>query len=264
MMRCTTTPAMPRLLALAFVVAWLATTHLHAAFSVVASGTAKSTNGTSVSLTLDTTGANLIVISVSSLASVSAPTLSDNQSNTWTPLTERTASNSRQRIYYCIAPSVNASHQFSLSGASSTPVIGVLAVSGAAASPFSAETGAVTTSASELQPGEITPAEDNMLIVTGCTNAAALASAPDIASGWTVSKQAGTSGVNMGGGIAYQIQTTATAVNPTWAWTGTNHAAAAMAVFYEQPQGLAKILQLLSHHNSRVEKRPLCYVSCLP
>jgi len=60
---------------------------------------------------LNTAGANLIAISVSSYGYGPAPTVTDSKGNTYIGLTSRgapVAPNARHRIYYVLAPAVGA------------------------------------------------------------------------------------------------------------------------------------------------------------
>ena len=169
---------------------------------------------------IDTTGANLIVAAIYYVTGASSLAIVDSASNTWTPLTSRGGS-LIAKMYYCAAPTTSGTHTFSLDGNNSFSGIAVAAFSGANASPFEAESGAAAT-----QPGSITPAGDGRLFVTawGRNDATTLT----INSGFTIAQQtAYAPGAGLEVGLAYKIQTTAGAENPT---TNTDDGSA-MATF---------------------------------
>lgn len=198
------------------------------AIAVVQTAVAGSTGGTTVTTgAVDTTGANLIVISVSSYNSAVAPT--DSKGNTWTPLTDRLNGAYHERLYYCASPTVGSGHTFTAAGAASYPTICVLAFSGAHATPFDQESGGGAASGTSSQPGSITPSEDNCVLVTGVDFGAGVAAS--INGSFTASSVDYDTSDHMGGGIAYKIQTTAGAENPTWSWTISGVNATAMASF---------------------------------
>lgn len=191
---------------------------------------------------IDTTGANLIVLAINQYSNVSV-TASDSKGNTWTALTARkSAGGFGTTLYYCASPSVGTGHTFTVSGTGAYPNIGVIAVSGAAASPFDLEEGvsAGTTSTSH-QPGSLTPSEDNCLVISSNSNGGTSLS---INSSFTASTVNNTGGSYVGGGIAYKIQTTAGAENPTWSWTTSTVRASAIASFKAAAGGSSAALLL--------------------
>jgi hypothetical protein len=206
------------------------------AIAHVATTSAGSTGGNGVtSSAIDTTDAvtgkeaNLIVVSASWFNSVSI-SVTDSQSNTWTPLTQRAGTGgSTTRLYYCASPTVNANHTFTITGASSFPTIGVVAVSGAAAAPFDRENGlGAGTNGSSIQPGSITPSVPGCLVITSVCNGG---SNITINGGYTASTINNLVSNHFGGGIARLIQTAPTATNPTWSWTTSGVRASAIASF---------------------------------
>lgn len=183
---------------------------------VASVSSATDTSGTT-SAGINTTGANLIVIHVSSYSSAAAPTISDSNTNTWTALTEYNAGDavSRGRLYYCYSPVVGSGHTFTSSGGTSYSSISVLAFSGTTGSSADTSNGAGSPTVSTKQPGSITPSGNNMVVVTGLNfNSGSPAS---IDSPFTLQTQVAPTGSNnFGAAIAYEIQTTAAARNPTW------------------------------------------------
>lgn len=179
---------------------------------------------------VDTTGASLLIIHVASFAAVDS--VSDSKGNTWTPLTSHGGANSRHtRFWYAANPTVGSGHTFTVSGTLIFPHIAVAAFSGAATtSPFDQENGATSADATTLATGSVTPGEDNELLVSGCCGA--MTSSPTINSGFTVTDDAPFgSGNNMQGGLAYLVQTSAAAVNPTWNFNNTGGVGASIATF---------------------------------
>ncbi len=199
-------------------------------FLPVAITSAGSTDSHAVtSSAIDTTGATLIVVNVSTYAGATAAVLSDSKSNTWSALTVKASTGTRSRLFYCAHPTVGTAHTFTLSTGSSYPTIAVAAFSGADTNPFDQESGAFTNSpVTTLQPGSLTPTDDRYLVVAGVTHTGTAAT---IDSGFTASTVDYLDSFHFAGGIAYKIQTTAAAVNPAWTWTTASEAATVMATF---------------------------------
>jgi hypothetical protein len=173
----------------------------------------------------NTGGANLIVLCGMEYLSGST-TISDSAGNTWTALTQQAGDNRSTRLYYCLNPTTSGTHTFTLSRTGSYPCLGYIAVSGASA--YGSENGAQSLAVTTLQPGSVTPGADGALIVTGVTTSS---TAHTIDGGYTRYNIDFSPGNYMGGGIAYLIQGTAGASNPSWSWTGTSGASAVIATF---------------------------------
>ena len=200
------------------------------AFSLLASVKRAGDGATSP---IDTTGANLIVVSATTYAAVGEGTLSDNKSNTWLQATAVSTSNTRERIYYCANPTAGAGHTFAWNSAGNNNFVAfeVAAFSGGAASSvFDQQNGATSASATSRTTGSVTPTEDNELIVA-CLGF----NAPNTISidgSYSIAQQQNyAGGSNFGGALAYWIQATATATNPTFSWSSSCEAAAAIATF---------------------------------
>lgn len=154
---------------------------------------------------IDTTGADLIVVSSSTYSG--GAVLTDSKSNTWQSLTLY-GTTVQVQLFYVLNPTVGTGHTFTLTAAGKYPGISVAAFSGVDS--FDSSSGA-----NAAQPGSISPAGDNEVFVTG------LDFYPEntvtINSSFTkVSQQDYVSGTTMGSSIAYKIQTTGGAENPTW------------------------------------------------
>lgn len=197
------------------------------AFSLVAH--TKGAQGSSTTTpAIDTTGANLIVVSIGTFGGFA---LSDSKSNTWTQLTTRTGGSFATKIYYCLTPTVGSGHTFTLS--SGFPTVCVTAWSGAATSSvFDVENGAGSTAVTSIVTGSVTPANANSLVIASIGAADSSTGPVAISGGFTISDQGfGNTGVTESGAQAYLIQTSAAAANPTWSGFSSSDAGAAIAVF---------------------------------
>ena len=167
-------------------------------------------------LTLDTTGADLVVVGFVHDPGSGTVTVSDSKGNTWIPLTPRSNTVVTQLWYARPSNSsfVGASHIIAFGAAATFYASGyVAAFSGANASPFETETG-LATGGSTLQPGNINPGHDNELIVSAVS---VFGTAPTVSGMAMLDASSFTGSQFYGGGMAYVIQTTAAAINPTWA-----------------------------------------------
>jgi hypothetical protein len=188
--------------------------------------------------TLTTLGRDLIILSISSTRTTEPDViLEDSEGNTWTPLTKYAAGGKSVQLLYCLNPNTSARHQFILKNPTAIaytvtdPAIGVIAVKGAHASPLVSHTGtASSSSATSISPGSITPPVDGCLIVTACV-AGTLSSGLSVSTGFSPRLTDGIDSVVLCGGIAYHVQSSAAAINPTWSWTTASSYAVAMAVF---------------------------------
>ena len=201
------------------------------AYSVIAHEIARSTNDNNVTTpAIDTSGADFIVLAAAYLQGVTM-TISDSKSNTWTPRTQvALTGDSAIRLYYVQGGTVGTGHTFTASGTGSFPSLAALALSGSVASPFDLENGAQNASASSIQPGSITPSENNEILITAISLNNNFVTA-SINGGFTISDQANATANAYGLAMAYLIQTTAAAANPTWSWTNTIGVATTQASF---------------------------------
>ena len=198
------------------------------AFSLVSNVTTTGGANGGTTAGIDTTGANLITVVVPSYSGTAAPTLSDSKSNTYTGLTEQVVIDNRLRMFYVLSPTVGGSHTFTVAGTDSFSSCIVAAWSGAAA--FDQQNGATAAGVSSLATGSVTPSENNELLVYGAMiNDVGDITAVDI--GTLLDHFAGVDSVNFGCGFGYQIQTTATARNPSFTGSGTFNMNAVIATF---------------------------------
>jgi hypothetical protein len=222
-------------------------------FAKVAEGVAGSSNsGVSVSITLNTTGATAILIAVSNyLPNTAFNVLSDavgacsSPCNTWTQIgTQNGGSGSITTVTYygCLSGcTVGSGHTFTYTttSGSSYPTIGVLAVSGGAATKDQTNSAGTAGTLTSIQTGSVTPSVNNELLFTAFSVDQFFGGTPSIDSSFTFTGTSGIDYIEQTGGqcfplaIAYQIQTTATARNPTWTWTSSATGAAAIIGTFE-------------------------------
>lgn len=202
---------------------------------------AAATGGTTAAI--NTTGADLIVVSASWYPGGGGNTvnITDSKSNTWTGLTAQAAGVSKNQLFYCTSCTVGSGHTFSIVSPGVDDIYAVLSVvafSGAHASPFGAETGQAATGQTSYTAGSLTPSEGNAVVVVGITaNDTASGLAPSANGGFTSYGTAALTANSMGGGIAYLIQTSAAAANPTWSWGGGSTDAAATNSWFKSAAG---------------------------
>ncbi len=204
------------------------------AIAVIANTAAGSTTGDNVTTgAINTTGANFLVLVVASLDNTGV-TISDSKANTWTPRTNRVGTPDLQ-VYDANATGtaiVGTGHTFTATSTAQMPALAVIAFSGVAtAAIFDVENGTSFAGVASVQPGSVTPTVNNEVLVTGLSNDVAQLG-PTIDTGFTRSDFVDfvatlTNGVAM----AYKIQTTAGAENPTWSWTFASNGAVSMATF---------------------------------
>jgi hypothetical protein len=187
--------------------------------------------------TINTTGANLLVACVSThgygTLDPQSP-ISDSRSNSWTLAAESLAYQDGEiHLYYSTPTSVGPQHSFTVSGSIIEASINVMAWAGIDEAPLdqAAGAGAVGTS---IQPGSITPTQNNALLISCLTNTAdSSSSSRTINGGFTIAGQIGESASNYSMSVAgaYLLQTTASAANPTWSYPVNNTANAVIASF---------------------------------
>lgn len=200
--------------------------------------TIKGSNGSSVTTNaIDTTGANFIVLVLSSGNGGTAATISDSNSNTWTSLTVYADLFRSIAICYCYAPTVGSGHTFtgSLAGKNS---MAVAAFDNIASSPFDVENGNVGTTFGTNTPlptGSVTPSQANSLLIAGLMVDDGNGADISIDSDFTISDSLKGSAVEGGGpscALAYKILTSSAVTNPSWTLSSNPAVAdAAIAAF---------------------------------
>lgn len=190
----------------------------------------KAVGASTTSASIDTTGATiLIVYQVTFNLSISAFLGSDSKSNTWTACgAEAVINNSHGRIFYAKNPTVGTGHTIT-TGGSGFPTSFMAAYSGAdTANPCDQNNTATGTGVSTLTLPNTTPSTDGQLVITGVSDN--IGFTPTISAGFTVIDTQPSSS-NEGQGWAYQIQTTATTVNPQWNAQSGGDLAGSIATF---------------------------------
>ncbi len=183
---------------------------------------------------IDTTGCDLLVANIFwSNGANAVAAVTDSKGNTWTAATKYNASDAANRFYWCKPSSVGSGHNFTIGVPNVYGGIIVLGFSGVkATSPLDGTNGATSASASSLATGSLTPSEDNCLLIYAATTAGNI-TAVDVG---TLQETAnGISGTTYGGGVGYEIQTTATARNPSFSASVTNQMAASILAFKAEP-----------------------------
>jgi hypothetical protein len=200
------------------------------------------TGANSTGSPIDTTGATGLIAVLSGFQPVNPPTVSDSKGNTWTARTLQATGalhEARTQIFDCVAaPTVGTNHTFEWAYAGyGRFFMAVMAFSDIKASgAFDQENGFATNSeVSTIQPGSITPAEDNCLVICGGGFPDDMNSGTGaINGGFTIAHQRAftSAGSHVGGLAAYLIQTSAAAANPTiTAPTGTDPMSAVIASY---------------------------------
>jgi hypothetical protein len=208
----------------------------NAAWTLLAHGTAQQNGGGAPVSTgaLNCTGATLLAVGISNYSTV--PTVSDSQSNSWVLATSNTTNTSGEvYLYYVYVSSgsqVSSTQTFTIVGGGNFATEFVQCWAGSRATPLDQTNGGSATFNFTLQTGSITPTLNNELVISVIDDYQQSALAID--SGFTISDSTnwGGSGTSNAGGMAYLIQGTAAATNPTWSWTTQDQAAAIIASFF--------------------------------
>lgn len=201
------------------------------AFSYLTGTTAGSSDANSVTTSsINSSGATLIVVGVAINGnSPTAPT--DNQGNTYTQAITVSSGIARSAIYYCVNPTTNSSHTFSYSQFNTTPTLFVNVFDGGT-STVDVTNSTNNTVSTTIQPGSVTPTSDGQLFVTVLSNFVAIADTYSINSSFTITQRREVANPNaQDGAIAYKIQTTGGAENPTWSHSNTTTNGACIATF---------------------------------
>ena len=188
--------------------------------------------GSATSAPVDTTGATLYVLTLSSFDNLGTATVTSSPSQTWTALNRYSNSHDGTGngvMYYVCGPATSASQAITVTGDYATAVFA--AYSGTATSNcFDSpnQNGNITyNGGSTFQPGSITPSQNGALIVSGL-GANSSASSVSIDSGFTI---VGTYAGTHFSSQAFQVQPSASSINPTWTESSDGHAVPYIASF---------------------------------
>ena len=203
--------------------------------ALIAGASAAGPNGPTTTSAINTTGANLIVISLSWQNGITQPAISDSMGNGYIAISSPLLNGAdvNTQLFYCYGGVVGAGHTFTIGNTtgSNYGAMKVLAFSGSTFYPFDQFTGQWTAGVS-AETGSLTPLFDNELIVTSVSFEAAQASL-SVDSGFVqpIGYVNYVSGNNFGNGIAYFFQRPATAVNVQWSGNNTTNFGACIASF---------------------------------
>jgi hypothetical protein len=192
----------------------MAFTYLSSAVSPIGDG-----GGTAVTGTLDSTNADLLVALVTGRG---APSVSDNKSNTspgWLGTTLRAGADAQIRLFYCANPANKGTgHTFTGTNTERAAIAAAAFSCGGATVVFDKETGQLD-QGSSWSAGPLTPTNNDSLIIQGAGGYAS-------ANGMSIGNSGGTyteiqdrfsfGGLNFECFLAYLIQTTTLATNPTF------------------------------------------------
>lgn len=198
---------------------------------------------------IDTTGCDLLIVSVSSYDLTANPAVSDSKSNTWIPLTNHPVSggDTTARIWYAKNPTVGSGHTFTVYSTGAIYCsVSVTGWSGAhLTAPADQENGAGSSGVTAISTGSVTPSEGNELLIAAVT--ADATGTFSIDGGFTIAGQVDyVVGHSEAGAQAYLVQTSATAANPQWSRTGSaTLMAAAIATFQAAAGGGGETLPAL-------------------
>lgn len=228
-------------------------------YSFLASASASSTGASTGATTpvLDTTPATHITIAVAYDPGGTGITVSDSKGNTWTARTPETLPTPNSRFYDCTNPTTGTGHTFSIAGTNIYGAIAVAAFAGAASSPIDQQNHGQTVGVGTVQPGSVTPSEDNELLVTavGVNQAGTLT----INGGFTVlTQRTFVSLQSYGIGLAMLTQVAAAAANPTWTnSSGGGGMGAVIATYKAQPVAAGQSIDYSAFPKHPIQSRLL-------
>jgi hypothetical protein len=182
-------------------------------------GSAGSSSGFT-STGVDTTGVDLIILALSGGNNGIAISSTDSKGNTVTQVVSAAAFGATTAIYYTKNPTVGSGHTWTVTASGTGTSLAIFGLSGSDTSQnFDQSNGASGGFTSPGSPGSITPSLDGEIVVTAA-GSGGLGSTFSISGGggYTIEDQiAGVAGnMSTGLALAYQIQTTKTATNPSW------------------------------------------------
>lgn len=201
------------------------------------------TGNTPTTSAINTTGATLLIAGISMVGNVNSETPTDSKGNTWHRINvETNGSSGYTTIWYAYdhgGSPLSVGSGETVTGGANTYGITVEAFSGTQTTfdPLDAQNGAASVSGATGQAGSITPALNNELVVAyNGSDIGGTANTYTIGSGLTITDQLGfSSAVTYGQGLAYIVQTTAGAVNPTWSSSGSFTSGMVIASFKAIP-----------------------------
>jgi hypothetical protein len=163
----------------------------------------------------NTSGANLILLSVSYYGSGSAEgVITDSQSNTWTPIVTSLTENTWNILYSCQSPQTSGTQSFSCTtSATSYPHLSMVAVAGCPSYSVLATNNSASNT-SPCQAGAVV-APKGAIVVSGISVGSST-TAVIVNDSMTAVTDASNVVTNVAGGLAYIIQSSAGSISPTW------------------------------------------------
>jgi hypothetical protein len=176
----------------------------------------------------------LVVVAVAWYVPGSATnTVTDNSgANTYTALPAASTGESKIQLFYCQnAVLTDAMTWSTASNGGSYPTIAVLVLDYGTASGGDdvASENASSSANGAIRPGTMTPRHNNEILVTAAAAAPTNATFSSVDSGYAIIDSAGNFNPNVALAIAVKLQSAAAAINPTWAGSFTDAAAAQVA-----------------------------------
>lgn len=216
---------------------------------------------------IDTSGADLIVITCGYQRNVlnADPTISDNKGNTYTPLPAgHVGDNKGIRVFYKFNPTVGTNHIVSAAAVlyANFAVVHVLAFSGAHSSPFDQQAGDGAASGTSVSPtgvsGPLTPSQHRCLLITSIADSFTNARSFDDGNFSVLDQIANAPGTHFGGAVAYSIQPTAVAVDPTWSSSpDSGSLVASISIFLADQGGAADVIDYHESTHADDEEDPV-------
>lgn len=170
---------------------------------------------------LTTTGADFLFATVGYYTG-GLPAISDavtgcaSPCNTWVPLTLQTGSGVGIRGYYAANATTGANHVITVTGTGFYGCAAVAAFSGvAASSPLDVTTGSGNVTGATYQIGTLTTTVNGELVLAGIGFGGGATTSLTVDSPYTITDTIPVSG-DQACSLAYQVQSTAAATNPTW------------------------------------------------
>jgi hypothetical protein len=191
---------------------------------------------TTVTRPLNTTGATLLVLSLSVSTAAAPRNVSDSFGNTWVQIVQKTQGNVNITLYYVKNPTVGAGHTFTSTGTpfnAASFVVHAFAGTDTTANvdQFNSASAAAL-AGGVIQPGSVTPTANNELVLTAAACGASKAQNNDAITGGFIQTDAlpfvSSHATDLS--TAYLIQTTAAATNPTWTLSAVANPCAPAAV----------------------------------
>jgi hypothetical protein len=182
--------------------------------ALVAHTVSNSFTATNTTTAINTTGATLIVLATNQeFETFGAPT--DSAGNTWTLI----ARQDNSAWYYCLNPTTSANHTFTIGNSLAGIYRSSITVEAFSGSFTGLDTQSSVYTSGSYQPGAITPAHNGELVVSQLQCFVENVGAVAVDSGFTITDYTPINSSPYAfafAGMAYYVQPTAAAINPTW------------------------------------------------